>query len=364
MSFINWGNETPEQRELRKKLEHREFLERAMARKMFEARGANSAATSASAAASAGAAGGGGSGSSGGLSLTLEFNSVAGAQEYVPNLTSVASWNNFFDLPTYGNPFTRVSVNGATVSLYGGSSIILRTFLFVNVNDSLISVDDQLGCIIELENSVFGNSRGIVQTNLVSVNFPAATVFGNACFTFNSSLVSISLPTLTTIGVGCFDGCYSISSISLPLLETVGSDCFTDCTALTSVNLPALTTASSQCFANCDLLTSITLPALTTADRGLFFSCNTLATVSLPNLTSAGTNLFQNCTSLTSVSLPSCTNLGGTVGNNFIFSQISGNTIQLTVPAALMTNNGGNPDGDIQQLQANNTVNVTQVYPL
>lgn len=40
---------------------------------------------------------------------------------------------------------------------------------------------------------------------------------------------------------------------------------------------------------------------------------------------------------------------------------ITGKTITLTVPAALMTCNGGNPDGDIAYLQANNTVTVIQV---
>jgi hypothetical protein len=41
-----------------------------------------------------------------------------------------------------------------------------------------------------------------------------------------------------------------------------------------------------------------------------------------------------------------------------MFYNISGETITLTVPSALMTCNSGNPDGDIQYLQANNTVTI------
>ena len=61
------------------------------------------------------------------------------------------------------------------------------------------------------------------------------------------------------------------------------------------------------------------------------------------------------------INLPMCTNLGGTVGNNSVFFGISGNNITLTVPSALMTCNSGNPDGDIQYLQANNTVTIVTV---
>ena len=55
MSFINWGNETPEQREFRRRMEDREFFQSVLAKKIFEARGATSSAS----AASAGAAGSG-----------------------------------------------------------------------------------------------------------------------------------------------------------------------------------------------------------------------------------------------------------------------------------------------------------------
>jgi hypothetical protein len=44
-----------------------------------------------------------------------------------------------------------------------------------------------------------------------------------------------------------------------------------------------------------------------------------------------------------------------------VFVGISGNTITLTVPVALTTCNGGFSDGDIQNLESNNTVTVVTV---
>ena len=64
---------------------------------------------------------------------------------------------------------------------------------------------------------------------------------------------------------------------------------------------------------------------------------------------------------LTTINLPSCINLGKTVGYDNVFDSILGNTITLTVPSALTTCNSGNPDGDIQYLQANNTVTIVTV---
>ena len=58
--------------------------------------------------------------------------------------------------------------------------------------------------------------------------------------------------------------------------------------------------------------------------------------------------------------MPAWTNLGETVGDDSVFLSISTNTITLTIPASRMTCNAGAPDGDIQYLQANNTVTVIQ----
>jgi hypothetical protein len=83
--------------------------------------------------------------------------------------------------------------------------------------------------------------------------------------------------------------------------------------------------------------------------------------VNLPAATSIDDFSFRLCDALTTILLPSVTSLGTTTGNNNVFTSISGNTINLTIPSALMTCNAGNPDGDIVALQGANTVTITQV---
>lgn len=99
----------------------------------------------------------------------------------------------------------------------------------------------------------------------------------------------------------------------------------------------------TDCFSSNAPLTTVILPeAIAFSGSGTFVSAGFL----VPNIT------FY---------LPSCTNLGDTVLNNNVFNGVTGKTITLTVFANLMTCNSGNPDGDIQYLQANNTVTVITV---
>lgn len=100
---------------------------------------------------------------------------------------------------------------------------------------------------------------------------------------------------------------------------------------------------------------------ITELQNEIFSNQLLLTTVSLPQSVTISFNCFNTCTSLITILLSSCTDLGSTVGNNQVFSNIIGNTVQLTVPTALMTCNVGNPDGDIQYLQANNTVTITTI---
>ena len=146
-------------------------------------------------------------------------------------------------------------------------------------------------------------------------------------------------------------------------ITSVGGDAFAYCDGLTDVVLPectimgGLSNFDGFCFSGCTSLTTIDLPNLTTAG-GHCFNNSGLTTVSLPSLTTAGDQCFNECRLLTSISLPLCTSLGSSVGNNQVFGNISGNTITLTIPASLMTINGGDPDEDIQKLTDDNTVTI------
>ena len=87
-----------------------------------------------------------------------------------------------------------------------------------------------------------------------------------------------------------------------------------------------------------------------------------LETVLLPAVIYAlGQEVFAGNYPLKNINLRSCIQLGESVGNDGTFNSITNQTITLTIPSVLMTCNAGNPDGDIQYLQANNNVIITTV---
>ena len=233
--------------------------------------------------------------------LKLTFDNITNVSALVGDVSSVSNWNTYFDLPTYGNAFTSVVVIGNEISLFGGSNIIIKEMLFDQEDElgaHLLEVDDQAGCIIEVQYDGFGYDNGRGCRNVSYMNLPQLVTAGDYAFSnlgFNAPALTLNLPQLQTTGEACFDVCRRLSTINLPLLSNVGA------------------------------------------------------------------NSFTSCESLTTISLPACTNLGGTVGDNGVFLSITGQTITLTVPSALITCNSGDPDGDIDILQTYNTVTVITV---
>jgi len=252
--------------------------------------------------------------------LRLLFSNIEEVDAIIGDSANVSDWNTYFDLPTLGTPFTSVEVIGNEVRLYGGSNIKIKPALMYDQGEFIVELDDQAGCITSVGGDAFSYS-----TSLITVNLPECTiVYGQqdspqtdyGAFGACINLVNLSIPKLVTAGDNAFNGCSSLTALTLLNLTSAGNNTFTF-TGLQSVNFPVLTTIDTAC--------------------------------------------FQQCTALSTISIPSCTNLGPTVGNNSVFVGNTGNTITLTVPSALMTCNSGNPDGDIQYLQANNTVTVVTV---
>lgn len=245
-------------------------------------------------------------------SLKITWDDIANVP--VANALSVSDWNTLFNLPTLGNPFTHVFIdpmNANTIVLANGSNITTVNSLFSG-NGNILSVED-LGSLVVLGGTTFGSS----------------------------SIQTFSSTSVTTLVGANFYQCGALTSAVIPLATSVGNDTFSG-TALTSIDYPNLLTAGNYSFVNTAYVTSVNLPALTTIGPFALQSCGAIVTLSTINLSS-------------------CTDLGGTVGNDGVFNAITGQTITLTVPAALMTCNGGNPDGDIQDLQANNTVTIVTV---
>lgn len=288
--------------------------------------------------------------------LLISFTDISVAASLVGNPANVDDWNTFMDLPVSGNPFTSVYVSGNSVNLIGGSNIILSSNIFSNVL-GIVSVDDQAGSIIEAGSNVFEDC-----TDLTTVNLSGLVIVDSDLFKGCVSLVSANLPVLIDAGNDMFEDCTSLTTVNLPQLQTVSFSTFNGCTSLVSIDLPSLTTSDYGLFSNCSSLTTVNLPQLVTLlDCCSFSNCTSLTTISLPNVESIPDTAFEGCTALTEISIPSCTQLGFDALDNLVFFNIIGNSITLTVPSALMTNNGGNPDGDIQYLQANNTVTIITV---
>lgn len=109
-----------------------------------------------------------------------------------------------------------------------------------------------------------------------------------------------------------------------------GGGAFRSCSALTNINLPELTSIIGNVNTNTGTFTG-----------------TALQTISLPKLTSVLDGfVFYGATNLETIYMPLLTSLGSTTGNNWVFVNIKlGATI--TVPVALQTVNGGNPDGDL-----------------
>jgi len=185
--------------------------------------------------------------------------------------------------------------------------------------------------------------------------FTSVEVSGNDVYLIGGSGI--------TIATGLFandDNLTLIDDQALCIVR-IDHDAFDECNSLTDATLNACITFGAKAFGLCDTLQTFTANAAITFGNLCFASSSLLLTINAPNATTIADNCFRDMVNLTELTLPSCTALGSTVGNNSVFDGISGNNFTLTIPAALMTCNAGNPDGDIQYLQAHNTVTIIQV---
>ena len=176
----------------------------------------------------------------------------------------------------------------------------------------------------------------VVDGNKVSL-FGGSGISFVADFYGSYSLLSVKDLCGCVVSGGYFNFCYNITSILLPNCVTPGT--CENCGNLLEVDFSEATSLVGSFFSNCALLTNVLLPKVTQVDY----------------------NTFYGMTSLEVLYMPLLTTLGDTVSNNEVFRDIIGCTITLTIPSALMTCNGGNPDGDIQYLAANNTLTIIQV---
>ena len=251
------------------------------------------------------------------LALRLTFDNIANVP--VASASSVSDWNTFFDLPTNGTPFTSASVSGNEVSLFGGSGITVKAAAFFG-SASIVKMEDDGGVLVSIL---------------------------NAAFAFATAVTHIVSSTVTTVGVvglvGAFKGASALVNLDLPKATTWLND-----------------VADGTC-EGCTSLVTLSVPAATALPAYFVFGCTSLQTLQAVLATAVKTNCVNGCTSLTLFDLPLCADLGGTAGDDFVFSGITGNTITANVAASLATIDGGNPDGDLVYLAANNTVTINYI---
>lgn len=240
--------------------------------------------------------------------LTFTFDSLENLAWIIPDYTNVAAWNTLLNLPGSGNPFTSVVVDGLNIKLYGGSDIAMDYHGFEE-SDGWLSIDDPDGLITSLGEDKFQAGY------LTYLNLPGLTQIPYRGLADLGDLATLLLPNVTEVlGYG-LNNLGSMASLSLPKCTSIGAN-------------------------GCEWMSHC-------------------ATFDLPLCTSIGDYCFNRTNFNKTINLPVCTALGSTVGNNHVFDYCSGKTIYLEIPAALMTCNGGNPDGDIVALQAVNTVHIT-----
>ena len=233
------------------------------------------------------------------------------------NAATVEAWNEYFDLPANGNPFTNLYLTqhgGDIVQLIfvGGANITL-TKGFPPSQDFLLYILDDGGFITSV-----------------------------ADFTFSEypNLKHINLPACTSIGIESFYKCGYLEFISCPAVLEIKDEAF--------VNSPT---------------SYLYFPLVTDIGNKAFESCGKLETVNISSAINLGDGVFQFCTSLTSLDMSSVINLGATYTcadglSNNIFSSISGNSIIVKLPVALTTCNAGSYQADINSLIILNTVTI------
>lgn len=198
-------------------------------------------------------------------------------------------------------------------------------------------------------------------------------VFGNAqynLFARQNFAKSVSVPTFNTY-IGGVSGTIATSSalatklgISVGAISNftvVGSDIkckitgsyamnsWSDNTAITYIKDTDNLVTNTPQFDNCTNMSGV-VKFITPTTNGVSYlvTNSNIDAILLPNVTSVYTQaFFENTSKIRDYYIPRCTNLGGSSADNSVFFGInSGSTIYCD--PSLATNNGGNPDGDLQ----------------
>jgi hypothetical protein len=151
--------------------------------------------------------------------LTITFSDFATVDLFLTNgVENLADWNDRLVLT--GNPYTSISVDEATYTIYlgGGSNVVLKNNVFNGnieggngLGQDLLSIQDN-GTIIEVGDFAFNSAD-----NLTIVELPVATTIGTYAFYNGTKLQYVYLPNVTAIGSYAFYGAFNTATSPITL---------------------------------------------------------------------------------------------------------------------------------------------------
>lgn len=216
-----------------------------------------------------------------------------------------------------------------------------------------------------------------LNTPIINVSFPELNEIGVASFANCDSMQSFSAEQCSILGEACFDGCSILALIILPFeqITILPDDVFSGCSSITELSFINVETIGDYAFFGCESLSSLNIPYSNLTELGdsvfgytlvptftfenvisvgesCFEGCKELVEINLPITENIGASCFVQCEALETINIPSCTNLGGDNTDNLVFDGILGQTITLTIPAAIAS------DQDVLYLQSNNNVTI------
>jgi len=190
--------------------------------------------------------------------LILTYDTIEGLTGEL-DINSVDTWNQLFDLPNNGTPFTSVEVVGNEVTLIGGKNINLieawssvvqsmnNNLVKVILSEAVITIGDGAIANLYLCDEIF-LPEGITAVGMSGVNSNAITSLvipnsvvsaGESAFGANEYLEELTIGSgLTELPSSAFDGCVSLPEVTIPEgISVIAGRAFWACSSLKKVNI-------------------------------------------------------------------------------------------------------------------------------
>jgi hypothetical protein len=224
--------------------------------------------------------------------------------------------------------------------LYLGSNQIWPTVVPVPYTGSFIIGGVRIDQT-DLENALTGETLNNYRTS--SVTDPAFT-YATSSTSYQINVAAFG-PTSNILGVTEY--------LDYGACNEIKSSAFDFVPGLVNIYFASASIINENAFSSCGVLVTANLPAAIVLGGNAFGANTRLKFLTIPNVKTVGQNCFDGCQNLDLISLPSLSGsnaLGGSPLSNNVFSGVS-NTGSITVPSYLSASNGGNLDGDLQDLQ-------------